>query len=110
MLTLQLEKAPVQVNTDGVARIGDTRVTLETIVSAFHRGDSPEQIVDSFDVLSLADVYATIAYYLNHREEVDVYVRERNAVAAQVRSDIEARQPEMFSLRARLLERKRRQS
>jgi uncharacterized protein (DUF433 family) len=110
VLTLQAEKVPLQINADGVARIGNTRVTLETVIIAFRRGDSPEQIVDSFDVLSLADVYATIAYYLNHRDEVDEYIRERDLAAEQVRQDIEARQPEMFSLRARLLERKRSQT
>ncbi|KAB2893772.1 MAG: DUF433 domain-containing protein [Bacteroidetes bacterium] len=105
-LTLQAEKAPIKTNADGAALVGNTRVRLETIISAFHRGDSPEQIVDSFDVLSLADVYAVIAYYLNHREEVDEYIHQQDLAAEEVYRKIEANRPEMFSLRTRLIERK----
>ena len=106
MLAIKAEKAPITTNADGVALIGTTRVRLETIIAAFHRGDSPEQIVDSFDVLSLADVYAVIAYYLNHRDEVDTYIREQDRAAQQVYRNIEANRPDMLSLRQRLLERK----
>ncbi|MCI0714525.1 MAG: DUF433 domain-containing protein [Chloroflexi bacterium] len=106
MLAIKAEKAPITTNADGAALIANTRVRLETIIAAFYRGDSPEQIVDSFDVLSLADVYAVIAYYLNHREEVDAYIREQDEAAEQVYRKIEANRPDMLSLRQRLLERK----
>jgi uncharacterized protein (DUF433 family) len=105
-LTLQAEKIPLWIDTEEVARLGNTRVTLDTVITAFRQGDSPEQIIDSFDVLALADVYAVIAYYLNHREEVEVYLRQQEAAADQVRREIEAHRPDMFTLRARLLERK----
>jgi uncharacterized protein (DUF433 family) len=101
------EVAPIFANKDGVALIGNTRVTLQMVIAAFHRGDSPEQIVDSFDVLSLADVYAVIAYYLNHREEIDDYIKQQKSEAEQVRLEIETNQPDMFTLRNRLLEKKR---
>lgn len=107
-LTLPAEKAPLRVNADGVALIGETRVRLETVIIAFRRGDSPEQIADSFDALSLADVYAVIAYYLKHRDEVDGYIAQQNAAAVDVQREIETHAPEMFNLRARLLARKNR--
>src|SRR5688500_4429640 len=106
-LLLEAEKVPISINADGAARIGKTRVNLETVIAAFHRGDSPEQIVDSFDVLSLAEVYSVIGYYLNHREEVDAYIAQRDHEAEKLRREIEAKQPDTFSLRARLLARKR---
>ena len=105
-LRIPEDPVPIHINADGVALVGGTRVRLETIVAAFHSGDSPEQIVDNFDVLSLADVYAVIAYYIYHREEVDAYIRQQDAAAEDVRHRIEANQPDMLSLRARLLERK----
>lgn len=37
----------------------------------------PEQIVNDFDTLTLADVYAAISYYLQHRQEVDSYLAKR---------------------------------
>lgn len=106
-LSLPAEKAPLRVNRDGVALIGNTRVRLETVIIAFQRGDSPEQIADSFDALTLADVYGAIAYYLKHCEEVDSYLAQQAAAAAHVQREIEAHQPDMFSLRARLLAKKR---
>lgn len=106
MLTLQAEKVPIKINADGVALVGDTRVRLETVIAAFRRGDSPEQIVDSFDVLSLAEVYSVIGYYLYHREEVETYIRQQEAAAEAVHREIEVNRPDMFSLRAKLMTRK----
>jgi hypothetical protein len=65
----------------------------------FHEGASAEQVVDSFDVLSLANVFAVFSYYLNHRADVDDYMREYQEYAERVRSKIEARQPNIFTLR-----------
>jgi uncharacterized protein (DUF433 family) len=103
VLQMSGETAPIHIDDGGTARVWNTRVTLETVIAAFHRGDSPEQIVDSFDVLSLADVYAVIAYYLNHREDVDAYIREQYEAAGQLRNEMETHHPELFSLRNRLL-------
>ena len=102
-LNIQAEAAPLRNTPNGTIYIADTRVPLETVIAAFHQGDSPEQIVDSYDVLKLADVYAVIAYYLNHREEVEKYIQEGEAEAERVRREIESQRPDMFSLRARLL-------
>jgi uncharacterized protein (DUF433 family) len=105
-LVIQAEKAPIRINEDGKALIGDTRIPLETVISAFYRGDSPEQIVDSFDVLSLGDVYAVIAYYIKHREAVDEYIRGRDLAAESAYRKIEANQPNMLEFRMRLRHRK----
>lgn len=101
---------PIRINQDGDALIGETRVRLETVIAAFHQGDSPEQIVDSFDVLTLADVYAVIAYYLNNRDAVDAYIQQQEMSAEAIRQEIEANQPQMLTLRNRLIEKKKRQS
>lgn len=106
-LQIQAQTAPITIDKDGAARVGGTRVLLDRVIHAFHNGDTPEQIVDSYDTLSLADVYAVIAYYLNHRQEVDAYMRQREQEAAALRHDIEARQPQMAALRERLLARQK---
>lgn len=105
-LTLEALEVPIQINEHGVARVGGTRVPLETVITAFHLGESPEQIIDSFDVLSLADVYAVITYYLNHREEVDEYMRQVELKGEEVRRRLERDHPEIFSMEKTLLERK----
>lgn len=104
-LSVTAEKAPLRMNTGGVALIGQTRVRLESVVVAFRQGDSPEQIADSFDALTLAEVYGVIAYYLKHREEVDGYLAQQAAAAEDWQRGTEAEHPELFSLRNRLLAR-----
>ena len=69
-------------------------------------GRPPEGIVQSYDTLQLADVYATIAYYLRHRQEVDDYLSVRREEAMRLRQEIEASQPDRANLRAKLLARK----
>lgn len=108
-MTLKLtpESVPLRVNQDGVVLVGETRVRLEVVIAAFHQGDSPEQIVDNFDVLTLAEVYSVIAYYLHHRQEVDEYLHQQAQLAKEVRSTIETQQPSMLTLRQKLLSRKK---
>jgi hypothetical protein len=44
-------------------------------------------------VLRLADVYAAIAYYLDHREETEAYLQQQEVLAASIRAENEARVP-----------------
>jgi len=46
--------------------IAGTRVSLDSVAISFQEGDSPEQIVQSFSTLNLAQVYGAIAYYLEN--------------------------------------------
>ncbi len=47
--------------------------------------------MEAFPDLSPSDIHASIAYYLNHRQEVEEYVaqrqREANAVEARIREE-----------------------
>jgi len=61
----------------GGLRVTGTRVLLERIVHAFEDGATPEGIVQSYDTLPLADVYAVLAWYLRHKAEVQDYLRKR---------------------------------
>jgi uncharacterized protein (DUF433 family) len=49
---------------------------MDTVIGAFQKGATAEQIQDSFPSLPLAHIYGAIAYYLEH-EDVDTYFRER---------------------------------
>lgn len=66
-------------------------MTLDIVVSAFDDGATPEEIVCCYPSLRLADVYALIAYYLDHRTDVNAYLRDRERQAAEVRQRNEAR-------------------
>jgi uncharacterized protein (DUF433 family) len=89
---------------DGSIRVGNTRVSLDRVIAAFQTGATPEEIAQDYSVLRLADIYAVIAYYLQHQAEVDSYLEERRARAAEFRRELEARWPN-GDLRARLLSR-----
>lgn len=108
-MTLHVEQQPVPliVTAEGVALIEGTRVPLETVVRAFHLGATPEEIVQDYPSLTLAQVYAVLAYYLWHRETVDAYVATRTAASDAVQVAHEA-QFDPTGIRARLLARKTR--
>lgn len=84
-LAIVAETAPLTQTDDGVFRIGNTRVTLDTLVSVFKQGMTAEEIAYRYPSLRLADIYASIAYYLNHQEEVDVYLQQRQQNAHEIR-------------------------
>ncbi len=64
---------------DGGYWIADTRVSLDSVVYAFLEGLSPESIVDSFETLTLEQVYGALTYYLGHRADIDTYLRQSEA-------------------------------
>ena len=84
---------PLQADEHGTIRVSGTRVTLDTVIARYHQGDSPETIHEGFDVLPLNDIYAVIAYYLAHRDELDAYLKRRDEEAEQVRQEWEAKYP-----------------
>lgn len=75
----------------GVLRIGETRVSLDSVIVAFNQGATPEQIVYDFDTLTLPEVYAAISYYLQHRETVDAYLAKRAKQNESLRETNDAR-------------------
>src|SRR5580692_5956497 len=59
---------------DGNYYVAATRISLDSIVQAFRRGESPEIICQNFDLLRLEEVYGAIAYYLANQAHVDAYL------------------------------------
>lgn len=98
-------RPPSLVLENGVIRVQGTRVSLDSIVYAFDRGASPEEIIESYPTVDLATVYATLAYVLQNRSEVDRYLDRRRVDADCLRAEIEQRFPQE-GLRARLLARR----
>lgn len=85
------EILPLETDADAVVRVGQTRVTLDTIIMAFTDGATAEEIAQEYPSLRLADIYSVIGYYLRHRAEVDAYLQLRVQQAEQVRHHNEAR-------------------
>ncbi len=96
---------PLQESEDGVIRVGQTRVRLDTVVYAFNEGYTAEEIVSQYPALTLSDVYAVIAYYLGNRAAVDEYIAQRAELAQAIRREIESR-PDAQAFRQQLLKRR----
>lgn len=70
---------------DGRPRISGTGITVRRIVGWYKLGLSPEEIADEFGHLTLAQVYAALAYYHANREEMeaDLAAEETEAEALE---------------------------
>ncbi len=103
---IQADPVPLRADGRGGLRIGDSRVPLDTVLHEFENGADPKGIVHGYPTLQLADVYAVIAYYLRHQDEVNGYLGRRRTEAAELRQEIEGRQAGRAALRAKLLARR----
>ena len=104
-LVIAAKPIPLETGIDGVVRVSGTRVTLDTVVAAFKEGATAEEIVYQYPSVDLADVYAVIAYYLQWRPEVEVYLRQRQEQADEARTQNEVRF-DPHGMRKRLLARR----
>src|SRR5215469_11372677 len=85
---------------DGNYYVTGTRISLDSIVHGFRRGESPETICQNFELLRLEDVYGTIAYYLANQAEVDAYLTRQDQIWSEERGNEE---PLPAGLRDRLM-------
>ena len=85
---------------DGNYYVAGTRISLDSIVHAFRRGESPETISQNFELLGLEEVYGAIAYYLANQAEIDACLLRQNDKWAEGRRSAE---PLPSDLRARLM-------
>jgi uncharacterized protein (DUF433 family) len=106
MLQIQPVALPLASDKYGVVKVGGTRVTLDTIVKAFLRGATAEEIAQQYPSVSLADGYATISYYLQNQKAVDSYLAKRKKQAQTVKAENEKRF-DTQGIRERLLARKK---
>ena len=63
---------------DGGYYLAATRVSPDSIVYAFRRGESPETICQNFELLDLEEVYGAIAYYLGNQVMIDAYLARQS--------------------------------
>ncbi len=98
---------PLREEPPGVFRVGQSRVLLELVIDAFKSGATPEAIVQSYDTLDLADVYAVVTRYLRDPAPFEDYLKKCDEAASETRQKIEAFQGPEGNLRALLMARAR---
>lgn len=101
-IIFQSEAPPLRQDASGALRVGHSRVLVDLVIHAFQDGATPEAIAQRYPTTTLADIYAVIAYYLRHREEIEAYLQEREQRAQEVRQRIERHQGDLADLRQRL--------
>jgi uncharacterized protein (DUF433 family) len=85
---------------DGNYYVAGTRISLDSIVHAFRRGESPETICQNFELLRLEEVYGAIAYYLANQIGIDAYLTRQNEKWSEGKRNTE---PLPANLRERLM-------
>ena len=95
---------PLRWDEAGGIRIGQSRVTIDSLLASYHMGSTPEEIAVQYPVLQLEDIYATITYYLTHRQQVDKYLEQRRQKAQQQRQKLDQKY-NLVGMRQRLLDR-----
>ena len=104
-LTITTEPIPLAIDSDGVVRVGGTRVSLDTIVTAFNHGATPETIARQYPSVALSDVYAVIGFYLRNRSKVEAYLQEREELGKLAR-EINEPKTDADNVRERLMARR----
>src|ERR1700692_4408808 len=61
---------------EGVYRVGGTRVSLDSLIYLFREGMSAESMVESYPALTLEEVHGALAFYLANQREIDNYLAE----------------------------------
>jgi uncharacterized protein (DUF433 family) len=78
----------------GRACIAGHRVRVSDVV-VWHekRGYSPDEIVDLFPGITLADVYAALTYYFDNRDEIEAEFRKGDEWAGWLQANVPSKIP-----------------
>ena len=94
---MRFPESPYVDQRDGALRIIGTRVGLDTIITYFQEGESPEEISQSFPTVSLAQVYGAIAYYLENKPLIDNFFAEVEREFQRRVRPLSETDPELFA-------------
>jgi uncharacterized protein (DUF433 family) len=81
---------------EGEYYVTSTRVPIGVVIAAWKRGTSPEHITEQFPILSLADIYGVITYYLDHEQELEAHFARFTQEYEQARLASRAEHPEFY--------------
>src|SRR5215471_12686496 len=96
--------AHIEIDDNGVAWITDANTkVIEVVLDKLAYGWSPEEIHFQHSYLSLAQIYAALAYYYDHQVELDAEIERRRIEAERL-----AREASDPDFRQKLLARKSR--
>jgi uncharacterized protein (DUF433 family) len=71
----------------GRPRIAGTGITVHRIAVWYKLGHSPEEIAYQYQHLTLAQVYAALAYYHANRDEIEAEITDDEAEADRIEQE-----------------------
>jgi uncharacterized protein (DUF433 family) len=78
----------IEVDDKGEARIMGSRIKVQFIaVERARLGLTPEAIHENHPHLTLAQIYAALAYYYDHQAEIDAQIEAANRRAEEMRAN-----------------------
>jgi uncharacterized protein (DUF433 family) len=101
MKTPEIDRGALARDADGVIRIAATRVSLESVISAYRSGATIEDLSEAFPDLSVQDIEAAVSFYLENRRQVEEYLAARRREAEEVGARIREEFPEGTGRRGR---------
>jgi uncharacterized protein (DUF433 family) len=94
----------IELNDKGVAKLVGHRIKVKDLVATMQfQGYTTEQLhSEAYPHLSRAQVHAALAYYYDHRAEIDDQIRRDNEFADEMRAKLEPQSREALErMRAR---------
>jgi uncharacterized protein (DUF433 family) len=77
--------------------VAGSRVSLDSVVYAYLRGESSIGIAESFRSLSLDQIDGAIKYYLANRVDVDEYLERQRIRIDEMREQSRRERPEFYA-------------
>ena len=82
---------------NGGLYVAGTGVSLDSVLTRFQDGGSPEKIVHSFPTLKLSQVFGVIAYYLENENAINEYIAEGEIELERCAVPLSRTNPELFA-------------
>jgi uncharacterized protein (DUF433 family) len=89
-----ISESYIAVDDRGKARVAGTRSSVANIVMDTMNGLSPMDIHDTYPHLSLSQIHAALAYYYDHKSEIDSQIEQGKAIYEQAVRDGKVRSQE----------------
>lgn len=82
---------------DGGFFVEGSRVSLESVVCAYLRGESPEGIAESFPSLRLDQIFGALAYYIANQGLIDDYLSHERQEFEALRQRSRQNHPALYA-------------
>jgi uncharacterized protein (DUF433 family) len=76
----------IEFTSDGHARIRGTGFKVRLLVEEYLAGATPAELHEAHPQLGLSQIHAALAYYYDHKDEIDNEIADLNRLASELRA------------------------